>query len=105
MTYLPGDVIDIRPLGSALAQARTTALVTPPTLQAVRLVIQQKTPSPRISPMGRLHSSASRVALPSPSGNRTQELPPRQRLYLSSREPHSLHRIEDASVLVTKFVP
>ena len=34
-----GEVIDIRPLGSALAQARTTTLVKTKTLEIIRLVI------------------------------------------------------------------
>jgi quercetin dioxygenase-like cupin family protein len=105
MAYAPGEVIDVRPLGSALAQARTTTLVKTSTLQVLRLVI----------PSGKdiaTHHSDGEITVQCLEGrvtftarNRTQELEPGQLLYLSSKEPHSLHGIEDASVLVTKFLP
>src|SRR5512144_22045 len=37
----PGEVIDVRPLGSALAQAKTTTLVKTPTLEVIRLIIPE----------------------------------------------------------------
>lgn len=103
MTYASGEVIDIRPLGSQLAQAKTTALVKTRTLQVIRLVI----------PSGRdiaTHQSDGEITVQCLEGRvtftalgRTQEMEEGQLLYLSSGEPHSLHGIEDASVLVTKF--
>jgi quercetin dioxygenase-like cupin family protein len=96
-----GEVIDIRPLGSALGQARTTTLVKTKALEIIRLVI----PSGKDIPAHHAHGEITvqclegRVAFT--VGNTTRDLEAGQLLYLSSEEPHSLHGIEDASVLVT----
>lgn len=96
-----GEVIDIRPLGAALAQARTTTLVKTKALEVIRLVI----PSGKDIPVHQAHGEITvqclegRVAFT--AGNHTQDLEPGQLLYLSSEEPHSLHGIEDASILLT----
>jgi quercetin dioxygenase-like cupin family protein len=96
-----GEVIDIRPLGATLAQARTTTLVKTKALEIIRLII----PSGKDIPVHQAHGEITvqclegRVAFT--AGNRTQDLEAGQLLYLSSGEPHSLHGIEDASLLLT----
>jgi quercetin dioxygenase-like cupin family protein len=96
-----GEVIDIRPLGPALAQTKTTTLLKTKTLEVIRLVI----PSGKYIPEHRAHGEITvqclegRVAFATGSTNR--ELAAGQLLYLSGEEPHSLHGLEDASVLVT----
>jgi quercetin dioxygenase-like cupin family protein len=35
----PGEVVSVRPLGPALAGARTAALIKTPTLEVIRLVV------------------------------------------------------------------
>jgi quercetin dioxygenase-like cupin family protein len=96
-----GDVINIRPLGSALAQARTTTLVKTKMLEMIRLVI----PSGKNIPPHQAHGEITvqclegRVAFT--AGNMARELEAGQLLYLSSEEPHSLRGIEDASILLT----
>ena len=96
-----GEVIDIRPLGSALAHARTTTLAKTKTLEIIRLVI----PSGKEIPGHQAHGEITvqclegRVALIVSSG--TQELRAGQLLYLSGEESHSLRGIEDASLLLT----
>lgn len=97
----PGEVIDIRPLGSALAEARTTTLVKTKTLEIIRLVI----PSGKDIPAHQVHGEITVLCLEGrvafTAGNTTRDLKAGQLLYLSSDEPHSLHAMEDASVLVT----
>jgi quercetin dioxygenase-like cupin family protein len=105
MTYLPGDVIDIRPLGSALTQARTMALVKTHTLQVIRLVIPSGKDIATHLSDGEITVQCLEGRVTFTAADRTQELGPGQLLYLASKEPHSLHGIEDASVLVTKFLP
>lgn len=96
-----GEVIDIRPLGAALARAKTTTLVKTKTLEIIRLVI----PAGKDIPEHRAHGEITvqclegRVAFG--SGGAKQDLAAGQLLYLSSEEPHSLHGLEDATVLVT----
>ena len=60
-----GEVIDIRPLGSALAQARTTTLVKTKALEIIHLVIPSGKRSQGIRPMGKSRSSAWKVESPS----------------------------------------
>ena len=96
-----GEVIDIRPLGSGLAQARTTTLVKTKALEIIRLVI----PSGKEIPAHKAHGEITvqclegRVAFT--VGNTRRDLEAGQLLYLSSEEAHSLHGIEDSSVLLT----
>ena len=96
-----GEVIDIRPLGLALAQTKTTTLVMTKTLEIIRLMI----PSGKVIPEHRAHGEITvqclegRVAFV--TGSTRRELVAGQLLYLSSEEPHSLLGLEDASVLVT----
>jgi quercetin dioxygenase-like cupin family protein len=96
-----GEAIDIRPLGSALSQAKTTTLVKTKTLEIIRLVV----PSGKDIPGHRAHGEITvqclegRVAFT--AGNRTQDLEAGQLLYLASEETHALHGIEDASILLT----
>lgn len=96
-----GEVIDVRPLGPALSKARTTTLVKTKTLEIIRLVI----PTGKDIPVHQAHGEITvqclegRVAFT--VGNTRQHLEAGQLLYLSSEEPHALHGIEDASILLT----
>jgi quercetin dioxygenase-like cupin family protein len=96
-----GEVIDIRPLGSALAQARTTTLVKTKTLEVIRLVI----PSGKDIPVHQAHGEITVQCLEGrvvfTAGNTNQELQAGQLLYLSSETPHALHGIENTSILLT----
>jgi len=96
-----GDVIDIRPLGPAFAQSKTTTLVKTATMEIIRLVI----PSGKNIPEHRAHGEITVQCLEGrvtfSTGSTKQDLVAGQLLYLASEEPHSLHGLEDASVLVT----
>jgi quercetin dioxygenase-like cupin family protein len=105
MAYAPGEVIDIRPLGPALTQAKTTVLVQTQTLQVLRLIIPSGKEIATHHSDGEITVQCLEGRVTFTAGGRTQELETGQLLYLSSKEPHSLRGIEDASVLVTKFLP
>jgi quercetin dioxygenase-like cupin family protein len=96
-----GEVIDIPPLGSSLAQARTTTLAKTKSLEIIRLVI----PSGKEIAGHQAHGEITvqclegRVAFTASSS--TQELRAGQLLYLSGEESHSLRGIEAASLLLT----
>jgi quercetin dioxygenase-like cupin family protein len=96
-----GEVIDIRPLGSALAQARTTTLVKTKTLEIIRLVIPSGKDIPEHRARGEITVQCLEGRVVIATGSTRRELVAGQLLYLSSEEPHSLHGLEDASVLVT----
>jgi quercetin dioxygenase-like cupin family protein len=96
-----GEVIDIRPPGSALAQARTTTLVKTKTLEIIRLVIPSGKDIPGHQAHGEITVQCLEGRVAFTAGNTTRDLEAGQMLYLSSEESHSLHGLEDASVLLT----
>jgi quercetin dioxygenase-like cupin family protein len=99
------EVIDIRPLGPALAGAKSSTLVRAPTIEVHRLVITRGREIPTHQARGAItvHCLEGRIAFTA-SGT-THELGPGQMLVLAAEEPHSLVGLEDSSVLVTKVVP
>lgn len=96
-----GEVIDIRPLGPALAQTKTTTLVKTKTVEIIRLII----PSGKQIPEHRAHGEITVQCLEGrvtfSTGSTKRDLVAGQLLYLAGEEPHALHALEDASVLVT----
>ncbi len=97
----PAQAVDVRPLGSRLASAKTVALFKSHELEVIRLVLLAGKSFP-------LHSVAGEVTIQCIEGklevategaNRT--LCAGQLLYLSAKVPHAVTAIEDASGLVT----
>lgn len=100
-----GEVIDIRPLGSTLAQTRTTTLVKTKTLEIIRLVIPSGKDIPRHKAHGEITVQCLEGRVAFTVGDVTRDLEAGQLLYLSSEEHHSLRAIEDASLLLTVLLP
>jgi quercetin dioxygenase-like cupin family protein len=96
-----GDVIDIRPLGSTLAQAKTTALVKTETLEIVRLVVPAGKEISRHQAPGEITVQCLEGRVIFTAGGESKNLEAGQLLYLASEVPHSLRGLEDASVLLT----
>jgi len=96
-----GEVIDIRPLGAALAQARTTTLVKTKMLEIIRLVIPSGKDIPNHQARGEITVPCLEGRVAFNFGNTRRDLEPGQFLDLSSEEPHSLPGIEGASILLT----
>lgn len=97
----PGDVVDVRPLGTGLADTRTTTILKTDNIEVVRIVMQagkqiseHKAPGEIVVQC--LEGKVSFTAL-----GKTQELEAGQLLYLNAEEPHSVDCIEDASFLLT----
>jgi quercetin dioxygenase-like cupin family protein len=101
----PGEVIDVRPLGPALAGARTTALVKTESLEVIRLVIPRGKEIPTHKTRGEttVHCLEGRAAFT--TGGITPELGAGQLLYLQGEQPHSVLGLDDASLLVTITFP
>jgi quercetin dioxygenase-like cupin family protein len=95
----PGQVVDLRPFGAKLCEAKTSALVKSDRFEAVRLVVPAGTiiPSHKVPGYVTLHCLEGRVAL-SPSG---VELSTGDWLYLGRGAAHSVRGIEDSSLLLT----
>jgi quercetin dioxygenase-like cupin family protein len=96
-----GEIVDVRPLGPALATARTTTLVKSKTLEILRLVVPagKEIPSHEVSGEVTLLCLEGMVGIPVDGDTRVLEAG--QLLYLSSHESHAVRGIQDASVLVT----
>jgi len=99
-----GEVIDMRPLGPALAQTKTTTVVKTKTLEIIRLVILSGKDIPEHRAHGEITVQCLEGRVAFATGSTTRVLTAGQLLYLASDEPHSLHGLEDASVLVTIFL-
>jgi quercetin dioxygenase-like cupin family protein len=96
-----GQVVSVASLGTALAAARTTALIKAAQLEVVRLVL----PAGRVL---REHRVAGEITVQCLEGEvefvlpgATHRLVAGDWLHLAAREPHALRALSDASLLVT----
>ena len=96
-----GEVIDVRPLGSALSAARTQTLVKTDTLEVVRIVMAAgKDIAPHAAP-GEVTVHCLEGKVEFRVGESTRELTAGTLLYLEGSTLHSLHASQDSSLLVT----
>ena len=107
VTQNPNDdeVIDVRPLGSALAGASSITLAKTSTLEIRRLVLSRGREIPTHQAPGEItvHCLEGRIAFTACGS--TRELNAGQMIVLAAGEPHSLIGREDSSVLLTKVLP
>lgn len=96
-----GQVIDVQPLGPALSQSRSTTVVKTKTLEIIRLVIPAGKDIAEHQTPGEITVQCLEGRVRLESGGKKHELAAGQLLYLAGGEPHSLHGIEDSSVLLT----
>jgi quercetin dioxygenase-like cupin family protein len=101
----PGDIVDLRPLGRALATAKTTTLVKTADLELIRLVLSagKELPTHKVPGEITVQCLEGRVAFT--AEGKTQELTAGQLLYLTAGERHAVKGIEDSSLLVTILLP
>lgn len=97
----PGEVVDVRPLGAALATSKTSSLFKTDHVEAIRRVLQAGKELPTHKAPGEIivHCLEGRIAFT--ALGETQQLEAGRLLFLGAGEPHSLKCIENASVLVT----
>jgi len=98
---VPGQVVSVRPLGAALAGARTTALLKARQLEVIRLVLHAGQALREHAAPGEItvHCLEGSVEFTLP-GHR-HVLAPGDWIHLAAREPHALHALSDTSLLVT----
>ena len=97
----PGEVVDLRPLGSKLKNTRTAAVVKSGRFEAIRLVVQagMEIPSHDVSGSITLHCLEGRVSLGLVQS--TVELKAGEWLSLDGGQAHSVKGIDDSSLLLT----
>lgn len=101
----PGEVVDVRPLGPALASSQTTTLVRAEQMEVIRLVV----------PAGKAiseHKAKGEIVVQCLEGRadftalgQTRTLEAGKLLYLPAGEPHSVKGVENASLLLTILLP
>ena len=96
------QVIDVRPLGVALTQSATGAVRKGNMLQLVRLVVPAGTDVPTHSAPGEITVQCLEGRVNFVSLGTSRELAQGDLILLPAGEPHSLHAIENASLLVTR---
>lgn len=101
---VPGEIVDIRPLGNKLHESVNTTLLKSAHLQVFRLVLAKGKIFEEHQVPGEIIVQCLEGRIEFTTRERTQELGPGELLYLNGGDPHSLTGIEDASALVTVFL-
>ena len=97
----PGEVIDVRPFGSALAAAKTSTLLKTEKVEIIRLVMAAGKVLAEHKARGEITVHCLEGKLAFTGFGQTHELTAGQLLYLPAGEPHSVKCLEDASFLLT----
>jgi len=100
-----GEVVNAGPLGNALNSAHTCTLVRSDAIEVVRVIVRAGVEVPQHTSRGEttiqcLEGSVALIAC-----GKTQILRIGNLIGLAAGEPHTLKGIEDASLLLTTFVP
>ena len=101
----PGELVDVRPLGSALASAQTKTLVRAEQVEVIRLVVPAGKEIEEHKAKGEIivHCLEGKVAFT--AFGKTQNLEAGKLFYLPTDEPHSVKGVENASLLLTILLP
>lgn len=101
----PGEIINVRPLGSALPEEQTKTLVKTDKMEIIRLIVTAGKEIPTHTAPGEIvvHCLEGRTAFT--CFGETRELERGQFLYLPPDEPHAVKGIEDGSLLLTILLP
>ena len=101
----PGEIVDVRPLGSALASAQTQTLVRAEQVEVIRLVVPAGKEIEEHKAKGEIVVQCLEGRVAFTAFGKTQTLEAGKLLYLPTGEPHSIRGVEDASLLVTVLLP
>ncbi|MBV9124078.1 MAG: cupin domain-containing protein [Planctomycetes bacterium] len=101
----PGEVVDVRPLGAALASSQTATLFRAGQVEVRRLVVPAGKEIAEHKAKGEIvvYCLEGRVAYT--AFGKTNLLEAGKLFYLPAGEPHSVQGIEDASLLLTILLP
>ena len=96
-----GQLIDIQPLASRLAESRTTALFKTDELEVMRLVLPGGKSMPLHSVKGEITVQCLEGEVEFSAAGHTQRMRAGQLLWLTGGVEHGLTALQDASLLVT----
>jgi len=97
----PGEVVDVRPLGSALASTQTKTLVRAEQLEVVRIVVPAGKEIHEHKAKGEIVVQCLEGRVAFTAMGKTVTLDAGMLLYLPTGEPHKVKGIENASLLLT----
>jgi quercetin dioxygenase-like cupin family protein len=101
----PGEIVDVRPLGAALATTETRTLIKTKAIEVIRLVIPAGKEIPTHKAKGEIIVQCLEGKIDFTACGKTHNLEAGQLLYLPTGEPHSLRGIENGSLLLTILLP
>lgn len=101
----PGEIVDVRPLGSALASAQTHTLVRAEQLEVIRLLVPAGKQVEEHKAKGEIIVQCLEGRVAFTAFGKTQNLETGRLLYLPKGEPHTVKGIENASLLLTILLP
>ncbi|HUE12777.1 MAG TPA: cupin domain-containing protein [Planctomycetaceae bacterium] len=100
-----GEIVDVRPLGSALASAQTKTLVRAEQVEVIRLVVPTGKEIEEHKAKGDIIVQCLEGRVAFTAFGKTQILEAGKLLYLPKGEPHTVKGIENASLLLTILLP
>src|SRR5581483_10981723 len=101
----PGEIVDARPLGSALLSSQTTTLVRAELVEVIRLVVPAGKEIAEHKAKGEIVVQCLEGRVAFTAFGKTQNLEAGKLLYLPTGEPHSVKGIDNASLLLTVLLP
>lgn len=101
----PGEVVDVRPLGAALASAQTKTLLRTDHVEVIRLVVPAGKQIAEHRAKGDLVVQCLEGRVAFTASGQKHDLAAGKLLYLPAGEPHAVDGLEDASLLLTILLP
>jgi quercetin dioxygenase-like cupin family protein len=101
----PGEIVDVRPLGSTLASAQTKTLVRAEQVEVIRLVVPRGKEIDEHKAKGEIVVQCLEGRVAFTAFGKAHHLEAGHLLYLPTGEPHSVKGIENASLLLTILLP
>ncbi len=101
----PGEIVDVRPLGSALTSAQTKTLVRAEQVEVIRLVVPAGKEIDEHKAKGEIVVQCLEGKVAFTALGKAHNLEAGKLLYLPTGEPHSVKGIENASLLLTVLLP
>lgn len=97
----PGEIIDVRPLGVGLGEAKSVALMRTEALEVIRMIILKGKKIPQHEAPGDITVQCLEGHILFTVGDQVKDMRAGDMLYLQANDPHSLEGIEDSSILLT----
>jgi len=95
------EVIDVRPLGTALTQSKTHTLIKTDSLEVIRIVMAAGKQLPPHAVAGEITVQCLEGRVEFRAGQATHELTAGSLIYFERSQEHALHARENSSLLVT----